>query len=576
MAKTAGAIFTALLLIIIFTVLLSDSFTKHSVTLESFSANSELRAEGYDEQVIASRFAQDLRLMEKGARSIKKSKVLAPPLPAELPDMEVLSAKISVKGIVKYLQAFAPFRYLRRRLLGVNPLRVSGEAGLQGRQVRIDLRLAKDLDGGTRVEPKTFTGDVGDLDRLLTQASESIMASAEPYLFASYLYQSKRTGEAEANIQYCLNSDPSQYSHLALTLWGLILIDQKKYDEAIAKFEEATQQPKSGEQYRELAAAYNDWGLALLAKHAPEEAIAKFREAIAHDPNYALAYNNYGKALLDKNDHEGAKQNLRKALSIDAYYARAYYNLAFALEDENLDDAVQNYRAATQADPDFIEAYCNLALLQTERLTPPRNEEAIETLNKALAKNKEAACAYNAMGSALLNQREISQAIDAYEQAVKLYAAQRGSHEDEQDFMDSYAKALNNLGAAYEEANDYGAAAKNYQAAFDLDPHYYYALTGKGDVLRKGGRFDAAAAAYQTVLDAREANESSRFVAYKGMGLLLRARCRACPLSQKRKEAASSVSMFEAALELRPNDEEVQGALEEAKRELKALDGKKP
>lgn len=562
--KLAGVTITGLLLVVIFAVLLSDSFDKHGVVLESFSVNSELRGRGFDEQVIAGRFAQDIRLMIKGARSIKKSQVLAVPRSAAPPDLEVPATKISVKGVVKYLQAFAPFRHLRR-LLGVNPLRVNCEAALQGKQVRIDLHLLRDVDGETREDPRTFKGEAEKIDDLLTQAGEAIMASAEPYLYASYLYQSKRMDQAEAQVLYCLNSDPARNSHLALTLWGLILIDKKKYDEAIAKFEEATREPKTGEQHRELAAAYNNWGLALLAKRAPDEAIVKLREAIAHDPGFALAYNNYGKALLDKKETAEGKQKLKEATSLDPGLAVAYYNLGVALHDETPDEALPRYKTAIQLAPDFIPAYCNLAMLQTADLEPPQHEEAIKTIEKAIEQDKEAACAYNALGAARVNLGDRRRAIAAYERSVALYTAQRAARQDERDFMEAYARAHNNLGATHEDEGNYEAAVKNYQAAFDIDQRYYYALTGKGDALRKWGRFDGAAAAYQTVLDAREADAHSRFVAYKGMGLLLRARCRACPPSQKRKE----VSMFEAALTLRPHDEEVRAALEESRKALK-------
>lgn len=67
----------------------------------------------------------------------------------------------------------------------------------------------------------------------------------------------------------------------------------------------------------DLANAYNGWGNALVDLKRPEEAIGKFQEALLCDPDYADAYYGWGNALLDlwRPDEAAAKFAIYQCLS---------------------------------------------------------------------------------------------------------------------------------------------------------------------------------------------------------------------------------------------------------------------
>ena len=509
-----------------------------------------------------------LTVMIQEAQSIRSTQGFVDvPLSTELPDVDVPGANISAKTILRYLQEFAPFRYARR-LLGVNPIRVGGEAFLRGEQVTINLRIARDNNDGVAFEAKTISGSLKDVDSLITQTSQYILADAEVYVWAVYLYRKKRTDEALAQIQYCLHQDPARHAHLALTLWALILMDQEKYDEAIEKLNAATKDAPEGEGARELAAMYNDWGLALLNEGKVVEAIAKFEEAVRHDPNHALTYNNYGNALLKQKEKQKGIEMLERALRLDPDLSIAYYNLAETLSDDNADDAIAYYLTAIKLDPDLAEAYSGLGRVLVDRGSPADTAKAIENLDNAIRHNPELASAYSNRGlawtnyapdaesaaadpkSASVRTTMFGKAIVDLKRSVELYEKQMKTKRSDEVFKEACAITYNNLGWAYEELENYDLAVEHYDNAIRVNPKHYFSYTGKGDALRKARKFDAASAAYEKVIQTSESSARDKFVAYEGEGLVFFKKCPACDSVRRKSDLERSISMFEAALRI--------------------------
>jgi tetratricopeptide (TPR) repeat protein len=575
--KGGAAAITILVAVVVTVVLLSEVINRGAVVIKPFLISPELQGK-YNDQIVANLLTHNISVMIREAKSVKRSQGLFNvPISAKLPEVQVPGGNISTRSLMRYVQEFAPLRYLKRRY-GLNPIEVEGEALLRGDRVTINLRISKDVEGGPPVEARTLTGSLDNLEPLIVETSQFIMAYAEPYLWAAYLYQKKRPDEALAWVQYCLRQDPAGNKHMALSLWGLILIDQGKFEEAIAKLEEATQHATPGERDEELAAAYNNWGLALLYECKTDEAFEKFEEAIRHDPNLAVTYNNYGKAFLDrgeaKQDKEETKRGIEKlehALALDRNLATAYYNLAYAQSEEKPDDAIALYLSAIRLDPEYVDAYSGLGLVLGDVISPPRTDEALERLNKAIELDKTFAPAYANRGLMWANKEDYKRAIVDLEEAVRLYPSLPEARRGCVDFTNRHARAHNNLGWVYEEDKNYEAAVANYQKAIDLDRSYYYAYTGKGDALRKAGRPDEALVAYESVIGVPEADEKSRFTAYKGKALALSQRARTRAGADRRADLEQSVSMWEEARKLRPNSKEVQDELAKAGGALASL-----
>src|ERR1700688_4179367 len=81
---------------------------------------------------------------------------------------------------------------------------------------------------------------------------------------------------------------------------GNSLYAQKKYDEAIGKFQKAV------ELKPDFADAYYNWGTALHAQSKYDVAIGKYQKAVEVKSDHANAYNNWGTALHVQGKHEEA------------------------------------------------------------------------------------------------------------------------------------------------------------------------------------------------------------------------------------------------------------------------------
>jgi tetratricopeptide (TPR) repeat protein len=106
-------------------------------------------------------------------------------------------------------------------------------------------------------------------------------------------------------------------------------------------------------------------GLTLAVVHCCEaapfyqKAWGVFGKLIEMEPKNAGNYNNFALALATNGEVDEAKQKLAMAIEIDPADAWTYhYNLAALLMNSaRLDDAIEEFRKASDAKPDFADAY---------------------------------------------------------------------------------------------------------------------------------------------------------------------------------------------------------------------------
>jgi protein O-mannosyl-transferase len=160
---------------------------------------------------------------------------------------------------------------------------------------------------------------------------------------------------------------------------GLLRSSQKRYDEAIAYFEQAMRdRPNYADPYKNLAVTYAEMGRAadadrefrkavelaplnssirdayghfLLDQSRPSEAQEQFAASAENDPN-ADAFGNLGDLLARNGDSEKARAAYKAALALDAFDNRAYLGLATLDEQAGRTaDALAEYRASLDTDP---------------------------------------------------------------------------------------------------------------------------------------------------------------------------------------------------------------------------------
>jgi tetratricopeptide (TPR) repeat protein len=567
LVKIVSAGVTALVTIIVLIVLGSDFFIKETIIIEPFATSSEFGAKVEDGSMLGRTLGQKINVLMLEAKSIRTGQKVDVPTSDKVPDIEMPKGGLSAKGFMRYLQEFRPFQKLRGRF-GYNPMRVNGEASLLGNRIKIDVRLTKTVeDESPGIPPRTFEGDIEDADAIYTEIGEFVLANSEPYLSASYLYQTKRKDEAVAQIRICIAQGSSENANLARVLWGLILADQKDYDGAIVKFREVIEN-KESTGTSALVTAYNNWALVLLNKNdgSEAEAIDKALTAIKLNPQYAQAYNTYGLALLGQKDYPGAEEKFNRALSLDPKLAVVYYNLAMvAIKIKGVREAIPAFRAAIALDPNYVDAYSELGLQLAVGLKPAHVDEAIAVLNKAVELDPENANAYRYRADARTEKENLSPqdrqlAINDYQQAIALFQSQIQKGDHDPRIKRNLAMTYNNLGWLCEDEGKTVIASINYENAVAADPGYDNARVNLGNVYKKLRLYEKASKAYKMVL--RGADSQNWEEAIVGEAEIIYEQSLSRPTSERLKSIKEAISVVQEALEISRTSKVLNDALQ--------------
>ena len=139
------------------------------------------------------------------------------------------------------------------------------------------------------------------------------------------------------------------------------------------------------------ADAQNQLGILLMDQRRIDEAIARFKAATRAAPNNGDAHNNLGFALMAAGRSEEAVESLRRALLLDSSNRRTRNNLGFALVATSQDDKA--YRVFRAGGNEAI-AHTNLALAQELR---GDTQAAKSSYGKAIAADPDAQVARQAL-----------------------------------------------------------------------------------------------------------------------------------------------------------------------------------
>ena len=151
---------------------------------------------------------------------------------------------------------------------------------------------------------------------------------------------------------------------------------------------------------------------------------------------------------------------------------------------------------------------------------------AIELLQRATAAKDDIALYHGNLGEMLRLSGRPKEAVAAGRRAIELEP--------------NHPQALNNLGIAYFDAEDYHSAEQCYRRALALDPGFAEAYSNLGNVLRTTKRLEEAVPAYNRAI----ALKPNYAEAYNNLGTVLR----------DLKKAAESEPVYRKALALKPDD----------------------
>lgn len=141
------------------------------------------------------------------------------------------------------------------------------------------------------------------------------------------------------------------------------------------------------------------------------------RHTLAHNPNSALAHFDLGKILLEDGRYAESAEHSRRAVELNPQFADAIDNLARALlAMGQVQAAWQQAEAMMRVSGDGAETYSLLALF-AERKDPA---VALAYHHKAIARAPELLPPRRRLAEALIRQGRVGEAIEVYQQALKL------------------------------------------------------------------------------------------------------------------------------------------------------------
>jgi tetratricopeptide (TPR) repeat protein len=169
--------------------------------------------------------------------------------------------------------------------------------------------------------------------------------------------------------------------------------------------------------------ARNNLGNVLLQKGELEEALAHLQRSVELRPDDAEIQNNFGNALLRRGDVAEATAHYRKALDLRPDDAATHNNLGSALVRQGLTAAaIEHFQRALQlgsafADRQNAEIHYNFgnALLQDRQI-----DEAIAQYRKAISLSPDYVEAHANLGAALQMQMRFADAIAEYERTLQI------------------------------------------------------------------------------------------------------------------------------------------------------------
>ena len=191
-----------------------------------------------------------------------------------------------------------------------------------------------------------------------------------------------------------------------------------------------------------------------------------------------------GMAYYEQGKYDEAVAEFQAAIELEPDDAEAHRNLGTAyLEQGELEEAVASYGQAIELDPDFGEAYGDLA---GAYVNLGRLSEAIAAGEKAIELAPDYAMAYNNLGFAYYTQGMLDEAIAEYQEAIRINP--------------DFDKAHDNLGVAYMMQDQLDEAIAEFKEVIRINPDHVGGHVNLGFAYSTQGMLDEAIAEYQEAI----------------------------------------------------------------------------
>jgi len=163
-------------------------------------------------------------------------------------------------------------------------------------------------------------GRIDDVEGLFHSAALRLMQEIDPYLVAVYHFRKEGAASdyplTKAAIDFCLVHADRQQLPWVYALWGHVLHNEGRYEQAIVKFRQAlTLDPT-------FPRPMMRWGQTLAVQGRHEEAIGRYRKTLEIEPDYPEALVAWAESLIALGQHVEARRKYEEAVSMAPTFPR--------------------------------------------------------------------------------------------------------------------------------------------------------------------------------------------------------------------------------------------------------------
>lgn len=413
-------------------LLIYKELNKDTVIIEPFQVPLDLEKQNITGQAIVNKLIDQIEDIKSHADTAYKNFNVTPLFYDTQLEIVIPGSGISLKSLLQNVKNF----------LGRKQTRITGEVVLN-KKLYLTIRV--------QGEPsKTFSGELDDLDNILSDAAKYVLKFTQPYILAFYLYYNYGNNKEEAleMIRYSLTHSPKDDDPMAYTLWGYITWEDGDFDESIKYYKKAIElDPK-------YIDAYNGWAYSLFDEGKYEEAEEIFKKAYKLDPNYAYTSHYWGMNMEAQGKIDSAVMMYEKAIELDPSYDDVHTSYGNTLYKQNkYDEAIDHFDKAIELNPVSATAYSGLANVYYKQNKYP---EALDMFKKSIELNPKYSEAYTGAGEILSMEKKFKEANEMYRKAIEL----------EPSKIEIYNKLASNL----EEQKKYSEVIDLYNRAKAINP----------------------------------------------------------------------------------------------------------